>query len=67
MSLAAVVIVEKRMYRVAVNGFLRFAGICLRRDSWNTTAVTQKCTACLSLAARGFRSLKSLWYNGVPP
>ena len=25
MSLAAVVIVEKRMYRVAVNGFLRFA------------------------------------------
>ena len=26
-------------------------GICLRRDSWNTTAVTQKCTVCPSLAA----------------
>ena len=26
-------------------------GICLRRDSWNTTAVTQQCTACPSLAA----------------
>jgi hypothetical protein len=35
--------------------------------SWNTTAVTQQCTACPSLAARGFRSLKPLWYNGVPP
>src|SRR5947208_4128303 len=43
------------------------AGICLRRDSWNTTAVTQKCMACPSLAARGFRSLKPLWYDGVPP
>jgi hypothetical protein len=42
-------------------------GICLRWDSWNTTAVTQKCTACPSLAARGFRALKPLWYNGVPP
>ena len=27
------------------------SGICLRRDSWNTTAVTQKCTVCPSLAA----------------
>ena len=27
------------------------AGIHLRRDSWNMTAVTQKCTACPSLAA----------------
>ena len=26
-------------------------GIRLRRDSWNMTAVTQKCTACPSLAA----------------
>ena len=26
-------------------------GIRLRRDSWNMTAVTQKCMACLSLAA----------------
>src|SRR5947209_1997494 len=26
-------------------------GIHLRRDSWNMTAVTQKCTACPSLAA----------------
>ena len=26
-------------------------GICLRWDSWNMTAVTQKCTACPSLAA----------------
>ena len=27
------------------------SGIRLRRDSWNMTAVTQKCTACPSLAA----------------
>src|SRR3954452_23564995 len=27
------------------------SGICLRRDSWNMTAVTQQCTACPSLAA----------------
>ena len=26
-------------------------GIRFRRDSWNMTAVTQKCTACPSLAA----------------
>ena len=30
---------------------LSTSGICLRRDSWNTTAVTQKCTVCPSLAA----------------
>jgi hypothetical protein len=30
---------------------MRVSGICLRRDSWNTTAVTQKCTVCPSLAA----------------
>jgi 1,4-alpha-glucan branching enzyme len=29
----------------------QFEGICLRRDSWNTIAVTRKCTACPSLAA----------------
>src|SRR5438445_10883931 len=28
----------------------RFVGIRLRRDSWNMTAVTQKCMACPSLA-----------------
>ena len=28
-----------------------YAGIRLTRDSWNMTAVTQKCTACMSLAA----------------
>ena len=27
------------------------AGIRLTRDSWNTNAITQKCTACPSLAA----------------
>ena len=30
---------------------LSVKGIRLRRDSWNMTAVTQKCTACPSLAA----------------
>jgi|SRR5215468_2923101 len=30
---------------------LLILGICLSRDSWNTTAVTQQCTACPSLAA----------------
>jgi hypothetical protein len=29
----------------------RIEGIRLRRDSWDMTAVTQQCTACLSLAA----------------
>jgi hypothetical protein len=28
-----------------------FSGIRLTRDSWNTNAITQKCTACPSLAA----------------
>ena len=32
-------------------GVVCHRGICLRRDSWNTTAVTQKCTVCPSLAA----------------
>ena len=31
--------------------FAAFSGIRLRRDSWNMTAVTQKCTACPSLVA----------------
>jgi ion channel len=32
-------------------GDVVLAGIHLRRDSWNMTAITQKCTACPSLAA----------------
>src|SRR5262245_34525723 len=38
-----------------------------RRRDRCLTAVTQQCTACPSLAAAGFRGLKPLWYNSVPP
>jgi hypothetical protein len=30
---------------------VQLLGIRLRRDSWDMTAITQKCTACPSLAA----------------
>jgi len=42
-------------------------GIRLTRDSWNTNAMTQKRPKCPPMEGRGFRGLKPLWYNGVPP
>jgi hypothetical protein len=58
-----VVIIEK--HQVSPTKLL--TGICLRWDSWNMTAVTSKMHGMPVTGGRGFRALKPLWYNGVPP
>jgi TPR repeat protein len=58
---------EKAASYGSMGAQLPLRGIRLTRDSWNTTIVTQKRPEYPPMEARGFRGLKPLWYNGVPP
>jgi len=49
-------------WAAAPAGAPRTTGICLTRDSWNTTVVTQKRPECPPPEGRGFRGLKPLWH-----
>ena len=60
---------KKRLLKakIAVALHDELGGIRLRWDSWNMTAVTSKMHGMPVTGGRGFRALKPLWYNGVPP